>query len=117
MGGRYLFQEFVGDSPMGTFEGAGLLAFDNLKKKYHGIWIDSMSTGIMYTEGEMKDGTIVSSGDMSDPVSGDFISVQTTEHMPDDNTIIMEMHQRGPDGRMFKSMQMTYKRQSSAAVR
>ena len=116
MDGRYIFQEYAGDSPMGPFEGGGLLAYDNLKKKYQGIWIDSMSTGIMYTEGDRKDGKVVSTGYMPDPMSGKFIPVRTTEHMPDNNTIIMEMFQPGPDGAEYRSMKITYKRQSGGGT-
>ena len=40
MGGHYLFQEYSGEYNGMPFEGAGLTAYDRMKKKYINVWGD-----------------------------------------------------------------------------
>lgn len=110
MDGRYLFQEFVSEYQGETFEGGGLVGYDRLQEKYQGIWIDNMSTGIAISEGQMKDGVLVTEGDMPDPMIGATIHVRNVEKWVDENTWVMEMYRPGPDGKEFRSMQITYTR-------
>ncbi|MGH7162618.1 MAG: DUF1579 domain-containing protein [Planctomycetota bacterium] len=51
LGGRYLRQEFEGDFMGQPFHGIGCTAFNNATRKYEDVWIDGMSTGIMFTTG------------------------------------------------------------------
>ena len=45
MGGRYLHGMFKGTAMGQPFEGASVSGYDNTKKKYFNVWVDSMSTG------------------------------------------------------------------------
>lgn len=54
LGGRYLASEIKGDMMGMPFEGSGMLGYDNSKNKAVLTWCDTMSTGIMYAEGESK---------------------------------------------------------------
>ncbi|NQU48133.1 MAG: DUF1579 domain-containing protein [Planctomycetes bacterium] len=70
LGGRYLVEkveyEFMG---MKT-EGLLVMGYDNLTKKFQSVWMDSMSTGMTYSEGVMdKDGVMEMFGTMRDVVS------------------------------------------------
>jgi hypothetical protein len=51
-GDRYLRQEFKGNFQGMPFEGRGIIGYDNGSKKWFGVWIDSMSTGMMTSQGE-----------------------------------------------------------------
>lgn len=56
MDGRYMKSEIVGEMPgMGTFNGFGLVGYDNVSQKFVGTWIDNHSTGIMQGVGEMSE--------------------------------------------------------------
>ena len=52
LGGLWLSSKFDSDSPFGKFEGYGMDSYDAVKKKYIGVWFDSMSTLPMSMEGD-----------------------------------------------------------------
>src|SRR6185503_3790948 len=70
LGGRYLEQKFNGTAMGQPFEGRGTIGYDNLKKEYRSVWIDSMGTGVMVSSGTYdKDAkTITEQGKMSCPI-------------------------------------------------
>jgi hypothetical protein len=74
MDGRYMAMDVTGNMEMPgadgkkksmTFRGHGMEAYDNVKKKFVGTWMDSMGTGIMMTEGDYDPSTkaITSTGE------------------------------------------------------
>ena len=74
MGGRYLKQEFQSSFQGMPFEGYGLTGYDNFKKKYVGVWTDSMSTTMLWFEGIPVDKTgdiMVSYGPMDEYLTGE----------------------------------------------
>ena len=110
MDGRYLLQEYTGTYNGMPFKGAGLTAYDRIKKKYINIWLDSMGTGIMYSEGRMKDGVVTYKGKMPDMMLGKYVPSRSTERDIDENTLVMKMFTPGPDEKEFQTMEITYKR-------
>ncbi len=110
LGGRYLQEKYTGVFNEMPFEGVGTLGYDNLGKQYVSTWMDNMSTGIMVSHGQCsKDGWAMS-GESPDPMTGKMVTMRSLTRMPDENTIVMEMWGPGPDGKEFKSMEMTCKR-------
>jgi hypothetical protein len=111
LGGRYLEQEAHGDMAGQPFEGHGLEGYDNVTHERWGTWVDNMTTGVMVMKGKCKDAKkCTTTGKMSDAVAGKAINVSTTLTMKDDNTMVMEMHGPGPDGKAFKTMEIVYTR-------
>lgn len=51
VGGLWLTSHFQGDFGGAKFEGRGIDGYDQAKKKYTGIWVDSMSSAPMIFEG------------------------------------------------------------------
>ncbi|MBA3754139.1 MAG: DUF1579 domain-containing protein [Nitrospira sp.] len=49
--GRYLSSKYNGEWKGQPFKGHGLWGYDNAKKKFVSLWIDSMSTMVMMAEG------------------------------------------------------------------
>ena len=110
MDGRYLMQHYQSEFMGETFEGAGLTGYDRIKGEYQNIWIDSMGTAISQSSGHEKDGAIVFTGEMGDPMMGKYVPVRSVEKMVDDDTLVYSMFRLGPDGKEFKSMEITYTR-------
>jgi hypothetical protein len=112
LGGRYLEQRFQGTAMGQPFSGIGYTGFDNVKKKYEAYWIDSMGTGMMVMSGTLDKGgkKTVYTGSMLDPTNGKKVAIKSVDTEVDADTLLFEMWMSGPDGKMAKSMEMTYTR-------
>jgi hypothetical protein len=73
LGGRYLQETFTGEMMGQKFEGLGITAYDNFRKHYTGVWMDTMGTGIFISEGSADaDGKVLTfTGKMDEPMSGE----------------------------------------------
>lgn len=110
--GRYLEQRFKGNFMGMPFEGLGYTGYDNVKKQYWGSWMDNMSTGMMMSTGSTSDGgkTWTFTGSMPDPMTGKDSKVDEKITVVDADHHTMEMWGPGPDGTMFKTMEIAYTR-------
>ena len=109
---RYLQEEHKGTMMGQPFTGMGITAFDNLKKKYLGSWIDNAGTGIMVSEGTYDPAkkALHFTSESPDPTMTKFVPVRMTSTFVDATTYKMEMW--GPDksGKEFRNMEITYTR-------
>ena len=110
MDGRYLFEQFNMTFNGMDFEGAGLTAYDRMSNEYQSIWIDNMSTAILWSTGKEKNGECVMKGKQPDIMAGHYVPMRSVERTVDDNTFVMEMYMPGEGGKDFKSMEITYTR-------
>ena len=110
MGGRYLEQRFSGNFMGMPFEGVGYTGYDNVKKHYWSTWMDNMSTGFFISTGTAAGKTWSFSGSMPDPMTGKDMRADSKITITDADHHTMEMWAPGPDGKMFKSMEMLYSR-------
>lgn len=112
LGGRYLEQRFEGTAMGQPFSGIGYTGYDNLKKKYEAYWIDSMGTGMLVMTGTPEKGgkKTVYTGSMLDPTNGRKVAIRSVDTEVDADNLLFEMWMSGPDGKMAKSMEMTYTR-------
>lgn len=112
LGGRYLEQRFEGSMMGQPFTGIGFTGYDNAKKKYEAYWIDSAGTGMLVLTGT-RDGSgkkTVYTGSMLDPTNGKKVAIKSIDTEVDADSFLFEMWMSGPDGKMAKSMEMTYTR-------
>jgi hypothetical protein len=107
--GRVLVED-VKSSMMGMqFNGHGMMGYDNVSGKYWSTWIDSMSTGLMVSEGSCDDkGTCTLTGTWNDPVKKGPVKARMTTRWTSPTTEVFEMY--GPDkmGKEMKMMEITY---------
>jgi len=110
--GRWLQQQFSGTFMGMPFHGVGYTGYDNIKKKYVGSWMDSMSTSMMISSGKAEaDGkSFTFSSTMDDPMTGKSSPVKEKVTVVDDDHHTLEMWGAGPDGKMFKMMEINYTR-------
>ena len=112
-GGRFLKQVYKGDWNGQPFEGVGYTGFDIVRGEYEGIWIDSMSTGIMKSHGKLDPATKVFKfeGTMSCPMTGEkemWVRSELKINSPDMNSY--STFSKGPDGKEMKNMEIVYTR-------
>ena len=111
LGDRVLVEE-VSSQMMGQpFTGQGLHGFDNVTGKHWSTWNDSMSTGLMVSEGTCDASMACTyTGTYHDPVSKKPVTSRMTTHWSDKSTEVFEMYAPGPDGKEAKMMEITYKK-------
>ena len=92
LGGLWLASTVDSDLMGMKFSGRGFDSYDATKKKYVGVWMDSMSTSPMLMEGtfDAAKKTLTMSGE-GPGMDGKPTKYKSTSEMPDDNTIIMKM--------------------------
>ena len=116
LGGRYLQQEIKGKGmDKMEFEGMGLVAYDNTKKKYITTWIDNMGTGIMQGEGDFDASTkmLTEKGEFTCPLTADKSANYRGEWiLTDKKNMTYNMYGKGmmDEGKEFKMMEIIYKR-------
>lgn len=112
LGSRHVQEEFDGEFMGMPFHGIGYSGYDNVKKEYWGTWIDNMSTGVMKMTGATSDGgkTWKYTGANADPMTGKDMPAEERLTVADADHHTMEMYGPGPDGKMFKMMEITYTR-------
>ena len=111
LGDRYLEQTFNGTFNGMPFQGVGYTGYDNGKKQYFGTWMDNMSTGVMTSTGTSSDGKSFKFNTVNtDAMTGKDSLGQSVLNVGDADHHTMEMWGPGPDGKMFKMMQIDYTR-------
>ena len=112
LGGRFIEMSYKGEmsGPMGKmpFEGRGVIGYDNSKQKYVNIWMDSFSTSMMTTEGTEEGNVTTLTGEAIDPMTGKPSKVKEIATHVDDTHHKYELHMTGPDGKLFKCIEVMY---------
>lgn len=112
LGGRHLRMDFKGEFMGQPFEGVGYSSYDNVRGKYVGSWMDSMSTGQFMAEGDYDAATrsYTFRGEMPDPMRpGQSLPVREVVRIVDNDRHVMEWYETH-DGAERKSMQIEYTR-------
>lgn len=110
MGGRYLQSMYKGDMMGMPFEGMGMTAYDNSKKKIIESWVDNMGTGLMVLEGTYDAATKTqeTKGKMVDPSNNSECMTRNVVTFTDDTHMTMEMYMTPQGGKEMKSMEIKY---------
>jgi len=107
--GRVLSEEVHGKTMGQPFTGHGMTGYDNVTGKYWSTWNDSMSTGLMVSEGTCDaKRNCKFMGTWNDPVTKKPITSRMTTRWTSPTTEVFEMYGPGKDGKEMKMMEMTY---------
>jgi hypothetical protein len=112
-GGRYLVSDFKGEMMGEPFEGMAIDGYDNAKKKYVSIWLDSGSTCIVMLTGEADaSGKVITyTGKVDDPMTGQKDKpIRSVVRLQSDDKFMFEWYETGPDGKEAKTMEIEYAR-------
>ena len=112
LGNRYVEMRYEGTFMGQPFSGVGYTGYDNILKKYVGTWMDTAGTGIMMTTGRSDASGKVTTmtGSTPDPTTGKAQAIREKITVSDNDHHTMEMWGPGPDGKMFKMLEITYSR-------
>jgi hypothetical protein len=107
--GRVLVEDFKGSMMGMPFSGHGMRGYDNVTGKYWSTWNDSMSTGVMLSEGtcDAKE-TCTFKGSWNDPIKKGKVESRMTSRWTSPTTEVFEMYGPGRDGKEMKMMEITY---------
>ena len=109
--GRFLQQEFTGDMMGQPYSGIGISAYDNLRKRYVTMWIDSMGTGIFTMEGTASaDGKTITLEGQHAELGGGQMTHRAVWKIVDSNTQTFDMYGTHEHGKEMKMMEITYTR-------
>ncbi len=109
LGGRVLMEQVTASMMDMPFTGQAMMGYDNVSGKYWSIWTDSMSTGLMVSEGTCDAEKACSfTGSWNDPIRKGPVTMRITTRWTSPTTQIFEMHGPGKDGKEMKMMEMTY---------
>ena len=109
--GRFLQQEFTGDMMGQPYSGVGISAYDNLRKRYVTMWIDSMGTGIFTMEGTASaDGKTITLKGQNAELGGGQMTHRAVWKIVDSNTQTFDMYGTHEHGKEMKMMEITYTR-------
>jgi len=110
LGGRVLLEEFSSSMMGSPFTGHGMRGYDNVTGKYWSTWNDSMSTGLMLSEGtcDAQDKNCTFTGTWNDAVKKAPVKARMTTRWQGPTTQIFEMYAPGRDGKEMKILEITY---------
>ena len=107
--GRVLAEDMQSKMMGQPFTGHGMQGYDNVTGKWWSTWNDSMSTGLMVSEGTCDDsGACTFTGSWNDPVTKGKTTARMTTKWTSPNVEVFEMYTPGPDGKEMKMMEITY---------
>ena len=112
-GGLWLASDYQGEFGGQKFAGRGLDSYDLKKKKYVGVWVDSMVTRPMFVEGDRDDKTNTTTLTGDSPEGGPDgkpLKVKLVTKMPDADHMNFEFFMVGPDGKDTSAFKINYTR-------
>lgn len=121
LGGRYVQSDFRGKMQMPgpdgnladiAHDGISLMGFDNNRKLFNMIWVDTLGTGVIHARGGLsQDGnTLTLFGEMDEPMTGEIgKAVRYLTRFVDPDTIILEISEV-IYGDPFKVVEVEFKR-------
>jgi hypothetical protein len=112
LGGLWLISKFEGKLGEMPYTGRGTTGYDPAEKKYVGTWIDSVSPYLTIMKGDydLATKTLTMTGEMRDVGTGKILATKQVWRYIDDDTRTFEIHSPGEDGKMWKMMEIEYKR-------
>jgi hypothetical protein len=109
LGGRFVEMTYKGAMMNKPFEGMGIAGYDNIKKKYTMVWMDSMGTAIYYAEGTGDAKQRTFTGEETAP-NGQKRPFRWVVKVDSKDKHSMEMYGPGMDGKEVKQGEITYTR-------
>ncbi|MEO6710464.1 MAG: DUF1579 domain-containing protein [Planctomycetota bacterium] len=110
VGGLWLIGDFTGKMAGKPFFGHGVNGYDPDKKKYVGVWVDTMSCTLMLTEGTMDEATKTLHSTGKFTMDGKEMTCTMTTQNKDADNQVFTMSMPGEGGAPMMALKIEYKR-------
>ncbi len=112
LNGRFVGQEYKSRAQRPKYEGLGALGYDNTKKVYTSVWLDTTSTSIYTATGSCDESGNVFTleGVCHDPVTGEPVKCKSVTRIVNRKEYTFELFKEGSDGKVFRALDITYTR-------
>ena len=111
LGGYFLVTEFKCQLGGQAFHGHGLNGYDPFKKKYVGVWVDSMGPCIYNVEGTFDEGGKVYHETVTGPdPQGKPMKMRTTTRIEDSDHLSSKMFIVADEGKEMLMLEIAYTR-------
>ena len=110
--GRFVGQEYKSRAQRPKYQGLGALGYDNIKKVYTSVWLDTTSTSIYTATGSLDElGNVFTlEGVYQDPVTGKPVMCRSITRIINGKKYTFELFKESSDGNVFKALDITYTR-------
>ncbi len=110
--GRFIKMTYRGDMQGQPWEGTWIVGYDNGEQKYNSVWFASTATGLYYSKGacDQSGKVFTLEGDYTDCMTRKPVHSKTVTRVVGNDKFTFEMFSPGPDGQVFKGMEITYTR-------
>jgi hypothetical protein len=111
--GRFVLQEYHGEMMGRPMSGMGLTGYDNLNKKYVGVWMDNMGTAMSTMSGnfDRSEKVLTLYGTMDEPTTGEYGKyVKYVTRVLDKDKFVFEIHDLSLAEPNTKVVEVTYVR-------
>lgn len=108
--GRFVREDLTGENPLGTYSGTGYLGFDNATKQYQGVWLSSMTTGMIHYTGALDDSgkSITCTGKETDAMTGQTLDFKMSVTIDDPSTHTLTFWYIIPGAGEVKAFEMVH---------
>lgn len=111
--GRFVGQEYESRRQRPRHQGLGALGYDNIRKVYTSVWLDTTSTSIYSATGscDASGKVFTLDGVNQDPVTGKPVRWRSITRMINRKEYTFELFKQIPAGKMFRTLEITYTRE------
>jgi hypothetical protein len=112
LGQRFLQEKFTGAVAGDSFEGMGIIGYDNASRVFKTIWVDSLNTTMAMASGKFfaEKNTFELTSELYDPLLSREKTVRSTIQFTSNDSYLFSMIDESPEGKEFKSLEMEYTR-------
>ena len=109
-GQRFVQEIYRGKSSGKPYQGLGLMGYDPQLAKFISIWIDSLSTGVMISEGtsDQAGKSFTFKTQFQHPSTGEKKELISELRLVNPSQHVFELFEILPDGKRFKTVEMIY---------
>lgn len=112
LGNRFIREEFEGEMLGVPFQGFGLMGYDNGARKFTNMWVDSLATSMMSSQGKYfaEENRFEFLGRVYDPLLGGERNVRTTIDIISPREYLVTTYEPSPQGQEMKTLEIRYEK-------